>query len=144
VSDLKDDRTLRCLALLIEFSLAIGEVMGQLAPKAPHGFDSLVNLLQFSAQQFAHAPTLVRASAIRKQFPDLIKREAYLLRLLDKTNALDSLWREDAKSANRARGARQEAQPLVITNRVDADAAAHRQFADAKFSHSQVRLLSTF
>src|SRR5262245_6386919 len=63
----------------------------------------------------AHATTLVCAASVCQQLFDLFEREADLLRLLDETNTLDSLRAKNAKSSGCARGARQQASPLVVS-----------------------------
>ena len=61
---------------------------------------------------------------------ELVEREAEPLRAADHVEALDDRWRVDAIAGRRALRFRQEPDPLVVADRVDADAARRREPAD--------------
>ena len=56
-----------------------------------------------------------------EQSLDLIQREAQLLRVLDEAEARDRVVRVLAVAGRRAPRGREEASPLVITDRLDVD-----------------------
>jgi hypothetical protein len=58
------------------------------APKLFHRTHLYIQFLNLLAQQIAHLPAFVSATRSKKPF-DFVKRKTQLLRLLDKSNALD-------------------------------------------------------